>query len=205
MRQLAILTAILTTGVIMAGAPITWDVRFGDSSSVSQTKVYKVYTQLGDTTDLMPRLFDRGRAAAIESNALVRAYFREYGTTNAFTASAATGTVFQTASDKGRVKVRCYDSDYAATTNEFYVGIDYDGYIYSARGILEVLGGPGIAPTTATNGWSVIDWSKVDNINTTNAPFATTAEVNAITNLLTGANIIATLVTNSTYTITISD
>jgi hypothetical protein len=192
MRFAKITAFIMFAFMIYAGAPITWDVRFGDSSSIAKSKEFEVETEQGNTTDLMPRFLDRGKPISIDSNALVRAYFRLYGSTNSYVASAATGTVYTSTANKGRVKVTVYDTDYASTTNEFYVGVDVDGYIYSAKGKLTVVNGPGINPTTNSNGRTTIDWETVDNLNTGDAPFAT----KPVTTV--------SFATNATYAVTVT-
>ena len=194
-KQILILSLI--AGSILAGVPVAWDVRFGDSSVNSKSAPFGIEAMNGETTDLMPRYFDRGRAITLESNAFVRAYFREYGTTNSFVASSATGTVYTTASDKGRVKITTLTSDYAALTNEFFIGCENSGMMYRAYGKLIVLDSVGTIATTNSNERVTIDWSATDNINTDDAPFLT--EVTGYVS--TNASITATLISNKTYSI----
>jgi len=173
MKQLAIITAILTLTacVTFAGVPVKWDVRYGDSSSAQITPAFTLVTRNGDTTYLQPRFLSDGRPIELTSNSLVRAYFREYGSTNAYVTASATGTVYTTTINKGRVSITVLDSDYAATTNEFYVGVENDGMMFSPWGKLTVANGPGTNPTTNSNGRTIIDWDSVDQINTDDSGF----------------------------------
>lgn len=168
-----------------AGVPVAWDIRLNDSSSSSITSPYEVEAMEGETLDFMPRYMDRGRKIEIASNAFIRAYFREYGTTNSFVSSAATGTVYTTSRDRGRIKIIIHPSDLPALTNQFYIGMNNDGMTYRAWGKLSLQDAPGINPTTNTHGRTVIDWSIVDNINMDESPFENqAAELAVISNLI---------------------
>ena len=170
------LTAIVSCSI--AGTPRKWDVRFNEGANSSVIDKFEIVTRFGETTDLEPRYLDSGKPIAIESNAFVRAYFREWGTTNSFVASSATGTVYTTAINRGRVKVPVIDTDFASLTNEFYVGTENGGMNYSAWGKLIVEPGPGINATTNVNGRFVLDWATIDNINLGDAPFEVQTNIN---------------------------
>jgi len=210
-----------------AGVPVKWDVRYGDSTSSQITPAFTIVTRNGDTTFLQPRFLSDGRPIALTEGSLVRAYFRQYGSTNAYVASSATGTVYTTAANKGRVTITVLDSDYAATTNEFYVGVENDGMMFSPWGKLTVADGPGVNPTTNANGRTTIDWSTVDQVSISDSGFATDGELTTVQNQVqtldiavtnntadiainaasilsrvqTNASITATLISNKTYSI----
>ena len=178
MRRILILWLIGISISVIAGTPRKWDVRFNEGANSSVIDRFEIVTRFGETTDLEPRYLDSGKPIVISSNAFVRAYFREWGSTNSFVASSATGTVYTTAINRGRVKIPVIDTDFASLTNEFYVGTENGGMNYSAWGKLIVEPGPGINATTNTNGRLVFDWSTIDNINLGDAPFEVQININ---------------------------
>ena len=100
MKKTVALLAMIA-GVSFGGIPIQWDVkvgydqRFNDSSPIA----YNITAMRGETLDLMPRYMSSGYPFSLSSNASVRVYLRQWGTTNAFTVSATSGTVYTTTAD----------------------------------------------------------------------------------------------------------
>lgn len=174
MKKTALVMTMIA-GVSFGGIPIQWDVkvgydqRFNESSPVA----YNITAMRGETLDLMPRYMSSGYPFSIASNADVRIYLREYGTTNAFTVSSTSGTVYTTSSQLGRVRAVLLPSDIPATgTNQFFVGVESSGMVYRAYGKLTVLDSPGVIASTNQIQRGVFDSSMFTFSNSHLAPWS---------------------------------
>jgi len=179
MKKTVLIMAMIA-GVSFGGIPIQWDVkvgydqRFNESSPVA----YNITAMRGETLDLMPRYMSSGYPFSIASNADVRIYLREYGTTNSFTVSSTSGTVYTTSSQLGRVRAVLLPSDIpSAGTNQFFVGIESSGMVYRAYGKLTLLDSPGVIVSTNQIARGVFDSSMFTFSNSHLAPWLLLSDI----------------------------
>ena len=170
----------MIAGVSFGGIPIQWDVRVGYDQRFNESSpvAYNITAMRGETLDLMPRYMASGYPFSIASNADVRIYLREYGTTNAFTVSATSGTVYTTSSQLGRVRAVLLPSDIPATnTNQFFVGVESSGMVYRAYGRLTILDSPGVIASTNQIQRGVFDSSVFTFANSHLAPWLLLSDI----------------------------